>query len=285
MLTIYGPDFKPMTRFATDTSDLSDVAVRRYASPAPAYLVCERSGVRVVWIVKHLTYCICNVPQLLPVVHLASQRSLTMDATGYRQRIQPRTVNSPCSMLMRDNGAARRLAMSMSEMRMSFAQRLPGAKHVGSRAQAGLHCRGAVVAGRLLHRRLGRTPAGRRVPVHAGGRVPGAVQLSRRFARRPDGRVGAVRPAPGHRQLRPGKSTDCYVAPPTAPVSTDGTSLTWSQGVSYIGTAQSMFHHAQNGSRKAHSFTLCAFVASTGVEGVESRDMAAHRAAGASVDS
>ena len=31
-MTIYGPDFKPTTRFATDTSDLADIAVRRFCS-------------------------------------------------------------------------------------------------------------------------------------------------------------------------------------------------------------------------------------------------------------
>ena len=36
MLTVYGQEFKPMTRFATDTSDLADLAVRL----APRLAVC-----------------------------------------------------------------------------------------------------------------------------------------------------------------------------------------------------------------------------------------------------
>ena len=41
MLTIYGPDFKPVTRFATDTSDLADLAVRPTPHILQAVLQCD----------------------------------------------------------------------------------------------------------------------------------------------------------------------------------------------------------------------------------------------------
>ncbi len=41
MLTIYGPDFKPVTRFATDTSDLADLVVSpAFSIAVPALQPC-----------------------------------------------------------------------------------------------------------------------------------------------------------------------------------------------------------------------------------------------------
>jgi len=44
MLTIYGPDFKPVTRFATDTSDLADLTVRSRAWLCSVFDLRPREG-------------------------------------------------------------------------------------------------------------------------------------------------------------------------------------------------------------------------------------------------
>ena len=38
MMTIYGSEFKPITRFATDTSDLADLAVNQTSSITRLYV-------------------------------------------------------------------------------------------------------------------------------------------------------------------------------------------------------------------------------------------------------